>query len=55
MWWIIGIIAIVILIFLWLIARSAARSVDEDTQAMYDEEQTKYIENYYKEKKQGKK
>ena len=52
MWWIIGIIIVLsILVFLWLIVRSAARSVDEETQAMYDEEQSKYIENYFNEKK----
>ena len=50
MWWIIGIIAIIILVFLWMIVRSAARSVDENTQAMYDEEQTQYIAKYFKEK-----
>ena len=56
MWWIIGIIiALIILVFLWLIVRSAARSIDEETQAMYDEEQSKYIENYYKEKKEKEK
>ena len=50
MWWIIGIVMFIILVFLWMIVRSAARSVDEKTQAMYDEEQSKYIENYFREK-----
>ena len=50
MWWIIGIMGLIILLFLWMIVRSAARSVDEDTQAMYDKEQSDYIAEYYKEK-----
>ena len=50
MWWIIGIVVLIILVFLWMIVRSAARSVDEKTQAMYDEEQSKYIENYFRQK-----
>ena len=54
MWWIIGIIVFSILCFLWVIVRSAARSVDEKTQAMYDEEQSKYIENYFQEKQNKK-
>lgn len=50
MWWVIGIIAFVILLFLWVIVRSAAHSIDADTQAMYDEEQSRYIEKYFEEK-----
>jgi len=53
MGWIIGIIVLIIMVFLWLIVRSAARSVDEDTQAMYDEEQSRYIEEYFKEKQKN--
>ena len=49
--WIIVIVVLIIQVFLWLIVRSAAKSVDEDTQAMYDEEQSNYIDNYFKEKK----
>lgn len=51
MWWIVGIVVLIILVFLWMVVRSAARSVDEKTQAMYDEEQSKYIENYFNEKR----
>lgn len=50
MYWILSIIAIIILIFLWLIVRSAAHSVDEYTQAMYDEEQSQYIAEYFRDK-----
>ena len=53
MGWIIGVIVLIIMVFLWLIVRSAARSVDEDTQAMYDEEQSRYIEEYFKEKQKN--
>ena len=56
MWWIIGIIATLILLFLWMIVRSAAHSIDAETQEMYDEEQSRYIEEYYKkrERQRGK-
>ena len=30
MWWIIGIIALSILLFLWIVVRAAARSVDDE-------------------------
>lgn len=52
MWWIIGIIAFVILVFLWMIVHSAACSVDDDTQARLDEEQTKAVTEYQKEKEE---
>ena len=43
MWWIIGGVALVLLIFLWMIVHSAARSVDDDTQTRLDDEQTKAV------------
>ena len=52
MWWIILAIALVILAFLWMIVHSAARSVDDDTQVMLDEEQTKAVTEYQKEKEE---
>ena len=51
MWLIIGIVWIGILIFLWLIVRSASHSIDDDTQAMLDDEQTQYIKEYFDNKK----
>ena len=53
---IIGIIWAVILGFLWMIVRSASNSVDDETQAMLDDEQTQYIKDYFekKNKKAGK-
>ena len=51
MWWIIGgIIGLAVLVFLWLIVRNAAHSVDKDTQALYDEEQSEYISQYFQDK-----
>ena len=50
MWWIVLIVALIILVFLWMIVRSAARSLDEHTQEMYDEEQSRYIAEYFKDK-----
>jgi len=44
MWWIVGGIAAVLLIFLWLVVHSAARGVDEDTQSRLDAEQTRDVE-----------
>ena len=55
MWWIIGIIAIIILGFLLLVVRSASRSVDEYTQAMDDEEQAQYIAEYFRDEEEKKK
>ena len=55
MWWIIGIIAVIILIFLWMIVRTASHSVDDNTQARLDEEQTRYVSNYLREKEEKKK
>ncbi len=53
MWWVIGIIAFGILFFLWMIVRGAANSVDESTQEMLDEEQSRYVAEYFR-KKEGK-
>ncbi len=52
---IIGIIWAVLLAFLWLIVRSASNSIDDDTQAMLDEEQTQYIKEYFEKKEKKKK
>ena len=52
MWWIFGLIWLIALIILWLIVRGASHSVDDDTQAMLDEEQSKYIAEYFKEKEE---
>lgn len=54
MWWIIGIAAIVVLVFLWMIVHSASNSVDDDTQARLDDEQTRAITEYQKEKEERK-
>lgn len=54
MWWIIGTIIAVILAFLWLIVRSASHSIDDDTQARLDDEQSQYIENYFNKQEKGK-
>ena len=43
-WVIVGIIGLALLIFLWMIVHSAARSVDDETNAMLDEEQTRAVE-----------
>lgn len=53
MWLWILIIWIGIMIFLWLIARSASQSLDDDTQAMLDDEQTQYIKEYFDKKNQS--
>ncbi len=53
MWWIIG-IAAVVLVFLWMIVHSASNSVDDDTQARLDDEQTRAITEYQKEKEEKK-
>ena len=55
MWWIIGIVALVLLIFLWMIVHSANQSIDDDTQAMLDEEQTRAVADYLKQKEERKK
>ena len=47
---IIGIVWVVILGFLWMIVRSASNSIDDDTQAMLDDEQTQYIKDYFEKK-----
>ena len=54
MWWIIGLVALIVLVFLWTIVHSAARSVDDDTQARLDEEQTRAVSEYQKEKEEKK-
>ena len=51
---IIGIIGIIwagLAAFLWLIVKSASRSIDDETQAMLDDEQTAYIKEYFDKKK----
>ena len=55
MWWIIGIVALILLIFLWMIVHSANQSIDDDTQAMLDEEQTRAVADYLKQKEERKK
>ena len=57
MWWIIGIIALIILVFLWMIVHAATRSIDDSTQAMLDDEQTRAVTEYplKKEEKEKKK
>ena len=52
MWWIFGLIWLIALIILWMIVRGASHSVDDDTQEMLDEEQSKYIAEYFKEKEE---
>ena len=52
MWWIFGLIWLIALIILWMIVRGASHSIDEDTQSMLDEEQSKYIAEYFKEKEE---
>ncbi len=54
MWWIILIVALAALVFLWMIVHSAARSVDDDTQARLDEEQTRAVTEYQKEREEKK-
>jgi cytoskeletal protein RodZ len=54
MWWIIGIVALVLLFFLWMIVHSANQSIDDDTQAMLDEEQTEAVAEYMKKKEKRK-
>lgn len=49
-WWIIGIIGVLVLLFLWVVVRRAAHSVDDETQAMLDEEQTQAVEEYLRKK-----
>ena len=51
MWWIIGILVLLIMVFLWLILNNASRSVDDETQRLLDEEQTRAIEEYLKKEK----
>ena len=55
MWWIIGIIILLVLAFLLLLVRSAAHSVDPETQNMIDEEQTKAVEDYLRAMEEKKK
>ena len=43
MWWIIGIVILLIGVFLWMIVHSAAKGVDEHTRMLMDEEQTKAV------------
>ena len=52
MWWIIAAVIVLLCLFLWAIARSASNNVDEDTQRLLDEEQTRAIEDYLKKKKE---
>ena len=55
MWLIIIIAVVVITLFLYLIAHSSAKSVDEDMQIMLDEEQTRIVSELMNEmKKNGK-
>lgn len=50
MWWIIAIVVFVICFFLWLVVRSASHSIDDETQSMLDEEQTRIVEEYLQKK-----
>ena len=52
MWWIIGIVSFVVLVFLWMIVHSASSSIDNETQAKLDDEQTRYVTEYQKEKEE---
>ncbi len=54
LWIIIGIIALAVLVFLWMIVHSAASSVDDDTQTRLDEEQTRAVSEYQQEKEDKK-
>ncbi len=54
MWWIIGIAAIVVLVFLWMIVHSASNSVDDETQTKLDDEQTRAVTEYQKEREEKK-
>ena len=54
MWWIIGVVALAALILLWMIVHSAAQSVDDDTQMRLDEEQTRAVTEYQKEREEKK-
>ena len=52
MGWIIAGIAAVVLVFLWTIVHSAARSVDDDTRARQDGEQTRAVEEILRRREQ---
>ena len=51
-WIIAGIVAVIVLVFLWTIVHSAARSVDDDTRARQDEEQTRAMEEILRRREQ---
>ena len=54
MWWIIGVIALILLIFLWMIVHAATQGIDDDTQAMLDDEQTRAVTEYLQEREERK-
>ena len=51
-WWIVGIVGVILLVFLWMIVHSAARSVDDETNARLDEEQTQAVEEILRKREQ---
>ena len=56
MWWIVIIIAVIVLsLFLYIIAHTSAKSLDEDMQRMLDEEQTQIVSELLKEKPDNRK
>ena len=54
MLWVIGAAALLILLFVWLIVRGAANSIDDSTRKMLDEEQSQYIADYFRNKEEKK-
>ena len=56
MWWIVIIIAVIVIsLFLYIIAHTSAKSLDEDMQRMLDEEQTQIVSELLKEKPDNRK
>jgi len=52
-WLIAGIVVVVLLVFLWMIVHSAARSVDDETNARLDEEQTRAVEEILRKREES--
>lgn len=50
MWWIIIIVVLLLQIFLWLVLHAATRSINDEMQAKLDEEQTRAVNEYLKNK-----
>ena len=53
MLWIILIVIIIMYLFLWIIVRNSSKSIDEETQRLLDEEQTRAVEEYLRENEQS--